>query len=285
MRDLRMLKTESDFSVKRFDLDVLPEVETEEKLKGFTAVYPEAWLPKVYGAVLSGIANLANEPEKFRVKPKLHVDLVQRLAYPVPWPVYVATEQVSDLFIPVGLSIGLLSKDDKVIAIQRSLKNKSCKGFLGCPAGYMIIAYEDFATRKLPLTIDLKEEIKKNIEDQLLHELGLNRNEYGWRTICLLQVDYPSNQQEFLVFARANLSADEICIRAAVNKGTATGLAENRVIPMTTDQLSRLIQEKIPGATQHLAALLFAAKGLNFELIKNLDKPDPSIPYEKEIII
>jgi hypothetical protein len=267
------------------DLKLLPEVETEGGLMNVEKEIGMRVSPEVALAILQGIQKLAGEPEKFRVKPKLHIDLDHKLAWPIGWPVYTETEQVSDLFIPVGLSIGLRSSDGEVIAIQRSTKNKSCKGFLGSPAGYMVIAYEDFSTRKLPAIINLQEEIQKNVEDQLFHELGLALSTYNWQVASLLNVDYPSVQQEFLIYAECKLTADKIIRLAAANKGTATGLSENRVISLKHNQLVDLIKSGVPGATQHLAALLFAGGGLDFNLIRNLDRPDPSIPYEKEIII
>lgn len=265
-------------------IDVLPEVENEGVLKLFINQFgPISRELRV--AIELGIEKQRSEPEKFRLAPKLHWYRAKQVVWPVPWQVFLATEKISDLFVPLGISIGLLSKDNKVIAIQRSLKKRSCKGFLGTPAGFMTLPYVDFSKRILPNQVNLMAEIKRNIEDQMSHELGLQSGEYNWRVIELMAVDYPSNRQEFLIFAWSNLTAEEICQRATRNKGASTGLAENRVIPMTHDQLLPLIVgKKVPGATQHLAALCRAVN-IPTSFIREFDCPDPSLPYEVEITI
>jgi transcriptional regulator of met regulon len=242
MRKLDLIKVDVD-GLK--PLKVLTEVEGERTLINLENAIGKRFSEEAILAILNGVQKLPAEPEKFRAKPKLHIDLENGLAWPIGWPVYLETAAVTEYFIPVGLSIGLLSKDGKVIAIQRSLKNKSCKGFLGTPAGYMILPYQDFSTRKLPANVDLKQEIKKNVEDQLLHELGLLPEEYLWEIAWLANVDYPETQQEFLVSAKSSLTAKEIVVRAAKNKGTDTGLAENRVIPMEYGRLGYLLMSGV----------------------------------------
>lgn len=282
---MRKLKV---FGYGHKDFEIFPrtlrEVESEETLKLFEKAIGREILPVVRQAIMKGIENLAGEPEKFRVKPKIHVDMERKLAWPIGFPLYVATENLTNLFIPWGISIGLRSSDGKVIAIQRSLKNKACKGFLGCPAGYMTVAYRDFSKRIFPANIDVLIEIQNNVFDQMRHELGLESQDYYWGIQNLIEVDYPSRQRELIIWAHSStLTAEEIVARAAKNKGTETGLSENRVIPITDKDLFRFISQGVPMATQHAAALCFAT-GLDYDLIKKMAKSDPNIPYEKEII-
>lgn len=282
-----MRKLEMDYSVAEvlsngLSLKVLPEVENPRTMTAFVEKLRLPLTAVQIQAIKDGIADLANEPEKFRVKPKLHVDLEKGLAWPVPFPVYVKTAALMPYFMPLGISIGLISVEGKVIAIQRALANKSCKGFLGTPAGYMTIPYISFEKRELPKKIDLNEAIRQNVEDQLKHELGLISSEYSWYIDSLMEVDYPELQQEILVIAESILTADEICQRAAVNQGSDIGLAEKRVFSLTDEEVESLIRLDVPGATQHLAALS-AAAGNGVHLIKKMSQVDPKIPYEKDI--
>lgn len=225
---------------------------------------------------------MAGEPEKFRTKPKIHFDFKTKEGQAVSLPIYLFARGVSNRFNPSGLSIGVVSKDSYVIGIQRSQKNNACKGFLGTPAGYMLIPYNDFQTRDLPKEVNLRDEIQKNVVDQMSHELNLETKEYDYDIYGLSEVDYPEKQDEFIVLAYANLKGEEIRQRALKNKGTETGLAENRVVLLSPESISNLISQDIPSATQHIAALSLAG-GLDIESIKSMSRPDPKQAFEKDI--
>ncbi len=263
--------------------NVLPEVEDEVTLKNFLGYRNVS--SQELEAIRQGIADLAGEPEKFRVKPKFHLEAFtkQRYVRPVAWPLYVATSGLMQDFMPLGLSIGLISDDGYAISLQRALTNRSCKGFLGTPAGYMVLPYIDFAERKMPETVNLDEMIANNVRDQLGHELGLKPEEYTYTVEGIIQVDYPEKQDELLVSAVSSLSAQEIIDRAAENKGTDTGLAETQVIALTEADLEFLMKKQVPVASQHLAALCYAA-GMDIGGIAFMDRPNPAIPFEEKIL-
>ena len=262
---------------------VLPEVEDEVTLKNFLGYNNVS--SKELKAIKQGIADLAGEPEKFRVKPKFHLEVFTKYRYvrPVAWPLYVATSGLMQDFIPLGLSIGLISSDGYVISLQRALTNRSCKGFLGTPAGYMVLPYIDFAERKMPETVNLDEMIANNVRDQLGHEISLKPEEYTYKVEGIIQVDYPEKQDEVLVSAVSSLSAQEIIDRAAKNKGTDTGLAETQMIALKEVDLEFLMKEQVPVASQHLAALCFAA-GMDLGGIAFMNRPNPAMPFEKNIL-
>jgi len=259
---------------------VLPEIEDMASLSKYSK--ENNLLEVEIEAIKKGIESLAGEPEKFRLKPKIHFDLAKNEAQVISWPVYLATREISSRFNPSGISIGVVSKDSCVVGIQRSQKNNTCKGFLGTPADYMLLPYNDFQTRDLPKEVNLEEQIQKNVIDQMSHELNLKKKEYGYYIYGLSRVDYPEKQDEFIVLAYANLRGEEIKQRALKNKGTETGLAENRVILLNKDDISNLVSKDIPTATQHIVALSLAG-GLDIEPIKGLSRPNPKEAFEKDI--
>ncbi len=259
---------------------VLPEIEDMASLSKYSK--ENNLLEVEIEAIKKGIESLAGEPEKFRLKPKIHFDFAKNEAQVISWPVYLATREVSNRFNPTGISIGVVSKDSYVVGIQRSQKNNACKGFLGTPAGYMLLPYNDFQTRDLPKEVNLEEQIQKNVIDQMSHELNLEKKEYGYYIYGLSRVDYPEKQDEFIILAYANLRGEEIKQRASKNKGTETGLAENRVVLLSKDAISILVSKDIPTATQHIAALSLAG-GLDIEPIKDLSRPNPKEAFEEDI--
>lgn len=269
--------------LRGFQLGTMPIVRPIEEIADIDRILP-AVTPEERAWITQGCAALAEEPEKFKARPKISIDFTNGIAYGVQFQVDKAVAGRIPQATADGLSMAVRFADGKVLAIQRSLQNKSCKGFAGTPAGILVVPYLDYQARLFPTQIDLQELIANNVREQLAHELGISPNSYSWQLVARVSVDYPTIQNEFIVLVEVHLSSAEVLMTAAANEGTSTGLAEKSAFILSQSDVADIIALDLPAATQHIYALTVAAgiESKMLESIKKMSRPDPAIEAPEE---
>ena len=257
-------------------------------------------LELLYG-IHRGMYNLkCNEPIKFRkAGTKGHLndenftleeirsgnDIEGATIQAVSFPIFLATEKISDRFIPNGLSIGMISSDGYIVAIQRSNKNQYLKGGLGTAASYLILPYQDFDTRKMDPDIvgTMSGIYNYNLKTIVKNEYGISMDHITVEEIGAMKVRFPSIQTEYFMKVRVDLTGKEIVEIAKANKGNPVGLAENRVFLARPEQILQLEKHKgISMADAHITALHLSG-GLDLSPIKDIPISDPTKPCELDI--
>jgi len=249
---------------------VVKPVETEADLEN--PIY--GFNPEEKEATRAGIPGIAKENQNFLALPKIWVDFVNGIIYTLYFPIFEALEKLAKTtrrFIPLGLSIVVKTSDNKVIALQRSSKNRSCKGFLSLPAAFMTFGFSNFATREMSTSTNFVTKIIADIIKILKNELGLLEGEYKWdfkdpNTMYVVKNDYPSNQDEIIIIVTTKLTAKQVIARAEKNKADQGLPSENNVFMLNKKTFLYLLSLEIPGATAHLAALCIAF-GLDPEVL------------------
>lgn len=269
--------------LRGFQLGTMPIVRPIEEIADIDRVLPAA-TPEERAWLAQGCAALVEEPEKFKKEPKVSIDLENCIAYGVQFQVDKAVAGRIPQATANGVSMALHFADGKVLAIQRSPKNESCKFFAGTPAGILVVPYLDYQNRLFPPQIDLQELIAANVRKQLTHELGMSPGSYSWQLVARVSVDYPTIQNEFIVLVEVHLSSAEVLMTAAANEGTPTGLAEKSAFILSQSDVADIIALDLPAATQHIYALTVAAgiESKMLESIKKMSRPDPAIEAPEE---
>ena len=278
---MRKLEVQDLRDVRLGTMPIIPPI---EKIADIDRVLP-AVTPEERAWLVQGCVALVDEPEKFKARPKIAIDFDNGIAYGVQFQVDKAAAGRIPQATADGLSMAVRVADGKALAIERSLQNKSCKGFVGTPAGILVVPYLDYQNRLFPTQIDLQELIAANVREQLEHELGISSSSYSWQLVARVSVDYPTVQNEFIVLVDVHLSSEEVLEAVAANVGTPTGLAEKSAFILSRNDVFDIIALDLPTATQHIYALAVATGDIEdkmLESIKRMSCPDPSIEAPEE---
>lgn len=228
-------------------LTIIPEITSYEQIPlNISKIESEA--------LKKGIDKRKDEPKEYLNLPKVIIDFKNKTVKLASWPLVKELLQIkSDILTPTGLTIGLISSDKQVIAIQRSENNDFCPGFLGTPAKYMTVSYDNLNNKQ----INIQELINFNVETLLKNEIGLDPSQYDFDLYGMANVDYPYNQNEFIVIAQSFLSSDNI--KEIANKNNDLYIQEKKIINLDREKLLKLFDKNVPIANQHAYALYLAS--------------------------
>jgi len=202
------------------------------------------------------IENLPDEPKIFSDQ-KVCIDFVNGKITLLPYKLFFDTKNDTNIFIPTGISIALVSSEKDIICIQRSKDNDLCPGYLGTPAAYM-----SFPQNYQSSEIDINKLWKYNAEKTVSRELGIELDDQADMAIYgVINAKIPLDQQEILVLIESNLPTRLIILYADKNSSNKEILVpEPKVIAANSNQLDRIFKDKkIPMSDQHGAALLLAS--------------------------
>lgn len=250
--------------IKPGDYLISPPLNNKKSLETFFEKNPQPQI--VIDKAYQSIENLQFELNHFP-DPKVSIDFTNGKINLLPYKLFFNTKDNTNIFIPTGISIALISSEKDIIGIQRSKNNDLCPGYLGTPAAYMSFPSKNNLQEDFPDKIDINKLIYYNIFKTMSREFGINISEESDMAIYgIINVKHPLDQQELLVLLESNLPTRIIKLLANQNSSNKDILIpEPNVISLNSDQLDKIIEDKkIPMANQHQAALLLASYASRF---------------------
>ena len=190
--------------------------------------------------------------------PKVSIDFETGDVFTEYFPMALALEELGIRQGPTGVSCSIVTSDGYVLVIKRSIKNTMCKQFLGTVAGYVRAPSSTGVYYNTSCFASL---IKKEIYDQIDHEIGLSHRDVSDVEIFgYVETDYPIKQKEIVARIITHLTRDEVNKGIVRNSIVGLGeLAEKDCFWLTQKQLLGVLTDsEVHGATGHLYAMSLA---------------------------
>lgn len=183
--------------------------------------------------------------------PLFNLDLNANTIRSVWYPQHIEASKTDNLWRSCGargISIGVVTKDNRPVFIRRSSLNSLNKGSIAPVAGHLKMRQ----ALEPGQSINLKSLLETAVVSEIYQELGLipdGKILIDWDSLELLEVSTPLKQHEFSVLVKIDLNFSEIeKLNSDMNFSDTTEVAEKIADPKeaTKEYLS-----DYPGAEQH----------------------------------